>query len=178
MSQFQGSGIVRACSLTDWLNGTINGMEPLLMLLFTPVLFLLWQVKMSAVKRVHYFYWNSNKVLLWVLMWLKECRRPLWKKRQKTRQGSFCLWVWILAIKIKKLQHILKIIKKLKNKIKINRQILLYKVSVKLNIWVASSCTKICNSHIYIYYLWKTFTHITQDCMVYVMNTVYSLVWV
>lgn len=40
--------------LTHWLSGTPNGMEPSLMIIITPVLFLLRQVKMSASeKRVY-----------------------------------------------------------------------------------------------------------------------------
>ena len=47
----QGSAIVHAQSLT-WFTGTLRA-GPSLMLFVTPVLFMLWQVKMSAVKRVN-----------------------------------------------------------------------------------------------------------------------------
>lgn len=52
MSQFQGAGIVAAGSLS-WLTGTLIETEPSLMKFVSPVLFLLWQDKMSAVKKVY-----------------------------------------------------------------------------------------------------------------------------
>ncbi len=51
MSWFQGPGILRAGSVS-WLTGTLDGTEPSFTEFVSPLLFLLWQARMSAVKKV------------------------------------------------------------------------------------------------------------------------------
>ncbi len=70
----------------SWLSG--DRKEPSLMLLVTSVLFLLWQVKMSAVEKAYMYFWMTS---------LHLRRKRDWKrkdgKQKRPIPAVFCIWL-------------------------------------------------------------------------------------